>query len=248
MKTRTNRINEWIETALETLGLASLPPVDASSSPFPDNAPLNLRIEHTLLKPDAGEKDIKTLCAEARELETRSVCIAPKDVSRAAENLASSNVMVVSVAGFPLGSGLKETKAYEASRAVEQGADEIDMVAAVDMLKTGELSCIRDEVAEVVNAAGVPVKVILETGYLSESLIVMGAVACVAGGAAFVKTSTGFGPRGASVEDVHLLRAAVGPGIGIKAAGGIKTRREAMAMIEAGADLIGSSSSAAILA
>ncbi len=201
------------------------------------------RIEHTLLKADATEKDVGQLCSEAANFGFRSVCLFPKDVALAKRLVGGTDVLVVTVLNFPFGGSLGEVVERECGCAIEDGADEVDMVVDVRALSRGDLGAVRDGVAHIVNAAsGRPVKVILETGYFSARQIVLGSIAVQAGGALFVKTSTGFGPRGASVEDVIAMRAAVGNGIGIKASGGIRQRVFAQKLVDAGADLIGTSS------
>lgn len=203
-------------------------------------------IEHTLLRPEAGPAAVRRLCAEAREFRLGAVCVNPCYVALARGELAGSAVRVVTVAGFPLGASAAPVKAFEAERAVRDGADEVDMVLNVGLLKEGDLDAVAADVAGVTAAAGVPVKVILETALLSSEEIVAACRAAEAAGARFVKTSTGFGPGGATLEAVRLLRASVGPRVGVKAAGGIRTLPEVLAFLEAGADRIGTSAGAAI--
>ncbi|MGQ9582953.1 MAG: deoxyribose-phosphate aldolase [Thermoplasmatota archaeon] len=204
-------------------------------------------IDHTLLSPDAGGAAVRRLCAEAREYGMGHVCVNPRHVSAAAELLRGSGVGVCSVVGFPFGATLAEVKALEARRVVELGACEVDMVIDISALKEGEDFRVVEDIAGVVRAASVPVKVILETGYLSDEEKRRACSLATEAGAAFVKTSTGFGPGGARVEDVRLMRSAVGGRLGVKAAGGIRTFSRAMEMIEAGATRIGTSSGPAIL-
>jgi deoxyribose-phosphate aldolase len=167
-------------------------------------------------------------------------------VRRARERLAGSPVLVCSVVGFPLGATLPEVKAAEAALAVEEGAGEIDMVMAIGALKSHDHAFVHRDIAGVVAAAGVPVKVILETAYLSREEKVAASSIARAAGAAFVKTSTGFGPSGATLEDIRLLREVVGPDMSVKASGGIRSADFAQALLEAGADRIGASASVAI--
>lgn len=206
------------------------------------------RIEHTLLRAGSGDDDLRRLCAEARGGGFRAVCVLPRDVEAARELLGGSRVLLVTVAGFPLAGLPAGLVADEARALVASGADEIDMVIDVSALRRGDARAARDGVARVVDAAsGRPVKVILETGLLDRLQIAAGCAAARSGGAAFVKTSTGFGPRGASLEDVELMRACVGQRMGIKAAGGIRERGFAERLVAAGADLIGTSSGPALV-
>jgi deoxyribose-phosphate aldolase len=201
------------------------------------------RIEHTLLGVTATDADVERLCREALEHRFRGVCCLPRDVSRCRVLLAGSGVLVVTVLDFPLAGGTPTEAATECARVLEAGADEVDMVVDVRALLQGELAAARDGVARVVAAAGShPVKVILETGALDPLQIVDGCAAAEAGGASFVKTSTGFGPRGASVDDIRTMRACVGDRLGVKASGGIRTRDDAEQMVAAGADVLGTSS------
>lgn len=203
---------------------------------------LALRIEHTVLSPTASLVAIDTLCAEAIEHSFFGVCVHPVHIARCVAALRGTAQAVVTVVGFPLGMSLSETKAFEARAAVALGAAEIDMVLRVDALKAGELTLVRQDIAAVVAASGDrAVKVILETGYLNDDEIRRACELAVDAGARFVKTSTGFGPRGASVEDVALMRSVVGSHAGVKASGGIRTRAQADAMVAAGADRLGTS-------
>lgn len=205
-------------------------------------------IDHTLLKPDARASAIDQLCTEARVRRMFSVCINPTWIERAREQLTGSEVRVCTVIGFPLGANAAIVKAHEAEQAIAAGADELDMVVAIGRLLDGELDHVQRDISGVVAAAqGRTVKVILETALLDGSQIQRGCELAVAAGAAFVKTSTGFGPGGATVQAVRLMRASVGPAIGVKASGGIRDAASARAMIEAGASRLGASASLAIL-
>jgi deoxyribose-phosphate aldolase len=206
-------------------------------------------IDHTLLKPEASREEIERLCREAAQFCFASVCVNPTWVSLCAERLRDSGVKVCTVVGFPLGAHLPDVKAFETRRAIEQGAQEIDMVVNVGALKSKDYRLVEDDIRGVVRIAGrdTVVKVILETALLDRDEKVMGATLAKAAGADFVKTSTGFGPGGATVEDVRLLREVVGPEIGVKASGGIRTQEEAQAMIAAGATRIGASASVKIV-
>jgi deoxyribose-phosphate aldolase len=205
-------------------------------------------IDHTLLKADATPAAIDALCDEALAHRFYSVCVNGSHVARAARRLAGSPVVTCAVVGFPLGAMHGDVKAAETRQAIADGAREIDMVMAIGAAKAGDWTSVRDDVASVLAACdGVPLKVILETGLLTRDEILHACGLCRALGVAFVKTSTGFGPRGASVEDVALMRGAVGPGIGVKASGGIRDLATARAMIAAGANRLGTSASVAIV-
>jgi deoxyribose-phosphate aldolase len=200
-------------------------------------------IDHTLLKPDAARGEIEQLCREAAQFCFASVCVNPVWVPLAAEMLRASGVKVCTVIGFPSGAHAPDVKAYETRRAVEQGAQEVDMVINIGALKSKDYALVEHDIRSVVQGAGreTVVKVILETSLLSRDEKVMGATLAKAAGADFVKTSTGFAGGGATVEDVRLLRETVGPEIGVKASGGIRSKQDAEAMVEAGATRIGAS-------
>src|SRR6476646_2053668 len=206
-------------------------------------------IDHTLLKPEATPAQIEQLCREAVEHGFATVCVNGAWVQLAGGLVAGTGVGVAAVAGFPLGAGSSAAKAFEAADAVRAGATEIDMVLNVGALKAGDDALVEVDIEEVVRSAGrdAAVKVILETALLTDQEKVRGCRLAVAAGAAFVKTSTGFGPAGATVEDVALLRKTVGDAVGVKAAGGIRTREAAEAMVEAGASRLGTSSSVLIV-
>jgi deoxyribose-phosphate aldolase len=205
-------------------------------------------IDHTLLKADATEKDILKCCEEGEKYGFASVCIQPCYVKLAAEVLKGSKVRVATVIGFPLGANLTSVKAFEAARAVEDGADELDMVLNIGALKQGDADYVEKDIRAVVEAAsGALVKVILETCYLTDEEKVLACKLCKNAGAHFVKTSTGFASAGAVVEDVALMRRTVGTEKGVKAAGGIRTLESLKAMVEAGANRIGTSSGIKIL-
>jgi deoxyribose-phosphate aldolase len=205
-------------------------------------------IDHTLLRPDAVAAEIDRLCDEARRFGFHSVCVQPSWVRHAARALAGSDVGVVAVVAFPHGASVTAIKVAEAAQAVADGASELDLVANLGWIRGGDGPAVRAEVAAVVAAAGaVTVKVILETTLFSNEHKTTAARAAAAGGAAFVKTSTGFGGGGATVEDVTLLRGAVGPELGVKASGGIRTRAQALALLAAGATRLGASASVALV-
>lgn len=208
-----------------------------------DRKELAAFIDHTLLKPETTSAMVEQICKEAMIHHFCSVCILPTFVSHAASLLKGSDVKVCTVIAFPLGASESRVKALETSVAVEQGADEIDMVLNIGMLKSGERVKLKDDIAAVVEAArGRTVKVILETCLLSDEEKVQACKTCVEAGADFVKTSTGFSSAGASIEDVQLMRKTVGPDIGVKASGGIRDYQTACDMIEAGASRLGTSS------
>jgi deoxyribose-phosphate aldolase len=207
-------------------------------------------LDHTLLRPEATASQIAELCTDARHFRVAAVCVNPAHVALAAARLRKSSVAVATVVGFPLGASLSTTKAFEAREAIRLGATELDMVLNVGALKAGERKLVRDDIRAVTrpaHAAGVLVKVILETVLLSDAEKVLACELALEAGADFVKTSTGFGGGGATVADVALMRRTVGNRAGVKAAGGIRTAADVAAMVEAGASRIGTSSSAAIL-
>lgn len=207
-------------------------------------------IDHTLLKPDATTAQITQLCGEAREYNFAAVCVNPTYVRLAARLLKDSPIKVCTVVGFPLGATLAEVKAYEAQQAINAGASEIDMVINIGALKSKDYDTVLGDIAAVVrasHAAGAVVKVIIEAALLTDEEKV---VACQLAGQAdadYVKTSTGFGPGGATAADVALMRRVVGPSMGVKAAGGIRSYEDAQRMIAAGATRIGTSASVKIM-
>ena len=201
-------------------------------------------IDHTLLKPEASDADIRKLCSEAAEFGFASVCVNPTWVSRASELLKGSNIPVCTVIGFPLGATLPDVKAYEARRSIFNGAGEVDMVINIGALKSGDDCAVEDDIRAVVEAAhenGVLCKVIIETALLTDEEKVRACLASKNAGADFVKTSTGFSKGGATVEDVSLMRRTVGKKLGVKASGGVKGIDDARKMFEAGATRIGAS-------
>lgn len=203
-------------------------------------------IDHTLLKPDATREEVERLCREAAQFCFASVCVNPNWVALCREMLRGSGVKVCTVVGFPLGAHLPDVKAYETRRAVEQGAEEVDMVINIGALKSKDYAFVAADIRGVVEAAGrVPVKVILETSKLERDEKVIACALSKAAGAAFVKTSTGFGGGGATAEDIELMRSIVGDDIGVKASGGVRTIDDVERMVAAGADRIGASSSVA---
>ena len=201
-------------------------------------------IDHTLLKPEATENDIKKLCNEAIQFGFASVCVNPSWVKKASEFLRGADVPVCTVIGFPLGATLPDVKAYEARRAIFNGAREVDMVINIGALKSGDDCAVEDDIRAVREAAhenGVLLKVIIETALLTDEEKIRACLAAKNAGADFVKTSTGFAKGGATVEDVNLMRRTVGNALGVKASGGVKGIADARAMFEAGATRIGAS-------
>jgi deoxyribose-phosphate aldolase len=205
-------------------------------------------IDHTLLAADASREQIATLCREAQEHGFYSVCVNSGQVPYAASLLQGQAVKVCAVVGFPLGAGLSDTKAFEARQAIAAGAGEIDMVLNIGWLKDGLFEEVRDDIAAVKDACGaVPLKVIFETCLLDDAQKTRAAEICRELNVAFVKTSTGFSRSGATLEDVALMRKVVGQGVGVKASGGVRDYATAVAMIEAGATRLGTSSGIAIV-
>ena len=206
-------------------------------------------IDHTLLKQQASEEDIIKICAEAKEYGFASVCVNAYYTSLVSKELKGSNVKTCIVVGFPLGATTKEAKAFEAKQAIENGAEEIDMVVNVGAIKSNKYDVIKDEIKAVVDAAkgNALVKVIIETCLLTDAEKVKVCEIAKEVGANFVKTSTGFSTGGATVHDIKLMRKTVGPDMGVKASGAVRTAEDAKAVIEAGASRIGASSSIAIV-
>ena len=203
---------------------------------------LSSLIDHTNLRPDALHSDIEILCKEAIQYKFASVCINPVYVSYAKSILKDENPKVCSVVGFPLGADSEEMKYAEARFLIFQGADEIDMVMNISLLKERKIDLVKNEIKKVVEAAdGNCVKVIIETSLLNQDEKALACNIVMESGAAFVKTSTGFSSPGATLEDVRLIKKVVGDRVGIKASGGIKTKNEALKLIEAGSTRIGTS-------
>ena len=205
-------------------------------------------IDHTILKADATARDIEKLCAEAREHKFYSVCVNGSRVAQARHLLEGTDIKVTSVVGFPLGAMSADAKRFETEAAIDDGAQEIDVVLNVGRLKDGDDKYVLRELMDVVEAADErPVKVILETCLLTLEEKIHACKLVVESGAHFVKTSTGFGAGGATIADVKLMRETVGPKFGVKASGGIRDTKTALAMIEAGATRLGTSASVAIV-
>ncbi len=213
-----------------------------------DSRQLASYIDHTLLKPEAKPEDIKRIAEEALKYGFASVCVNPVYVRMVSEILEGSNVKTCSVVGFPLGANRIELKVEEARRAFEDGAQELDMVMNIGMFKAGEYSYVEDEIRQILELPyKFTLKVIIETCLLSDEEKARAALLVKKAGAHFVKTSTGFNKGGATVHDVTILREAVGSDLGVKAAGGIRTKRDALLMIAAGANRIGASRSLDII-
>ncbi|HHY10252.1 MAG TPA: deoxyribose-phosphate aldolase [Firmicutes bacterium] len=238
---------EAVGSALAAQGIRLAVPVGGDKREYafrekPDAKRLAAVIDHTLLKPAASRRDIEKLCQEARRYGFATVCINPVHVALAAELLRGSDVKVCTVVGFPLGAATTLTKVWETRDALAAGAGEIDMVINIGSLVEGDYARVYADLTAVREAAAEKVlKVILETGLLTKEQIVRGSILTKMAGADFVKTSTGFGPGGATVEDVTLMREVVGVGFGVKAAGGIRDYDTAVAMLRAGANRIGAS-------
>ena len=217
---------------------------------MPTDGSLPHMIDHTLLKPDATQDQIAQLCYEARKYGFASVCVNPTNVSLCTQLLKGSGVPVCTVVGFPLGATSTEVKVFEAQQAIRDGATEVDMVINVGALKSRDYELVERDVASVAracHAGNAILKVIIEAALLTDEEKVVACQLVKVAGADFVKTSTGFGPGGATLEDVTLMRRVVGPTMGVKAAGGIRTYEDAQKMIAAGATRIGASASVKIV-
>lgn len=224
--------------------------VSAGLGARPHSDDLAGMIDHTLLKPDASQAEIAQLCYEAKTYHFASVCINPAHVKLAAQLLKDSDVKVCTVVGFPLGATPAVVKAYETQQAIRDGATEIDMVINIGALKSQDYRLVLEDIAAVVrtaHAGNALVKVIIEAALLTDEEKVIASQLAKAAGADFVKTSTGFGPGGATAADVALMRRVVGPDLGVKAAGGVRTYADAQAMINAGATRIGASAGIKII-
>jgi deoxyribose-phosphate aldolase len=233
-----NVVNAGAERLSSTLGV------------IPQDQALAKMIDHTLLKPDATQQEIAQLCFEAKKYGFASVCVNPTWVSLCAQLLQGSPVKVCTVIGFPLGATSSEAKAFETETAIRQGATEIDMVINIGALKARDLDTVAKDIRGVVNAAhahGILVKVIIETVLLTDEEKTIASLISKESGADFVKTSTGFAGGGATIHDVELMRRTVGPQMGVKASGGVRTYEDAASMIQAGATRIGASAGVKII-
>jgi deoxyribose-phosphate aldolase len=206
-------------------------------------------IDHSLLRPQLTLTEVVEGCALAARYEVVSVCVRPADVALAAKELAGTNVAVTTVVSFPHGDSTTDTKVHESTRAMDDGAVELDMVMNIGLFLTGDFQAVQEDIAAVVDSAGgnAIVKVILENAYLTDEQKVAACHVAEAAGADYVKTSTGFAPTGATVEDLRLMRASVGPNVKVKAAHGVRTLDALLAVIEAGADRCGATATATIL-
>ena len=209
---------------------------------------LNKYIDHTVLKADTPQATVQKIIDEAIQYDFMSVCLNPTWVSFAAEKLAATDVKVCTVIGFPLGANTSAVKAFEAAEAVKNGADEVDMVINIGAAKDGDWDLVESDIQAVVDASGdVLTKVIIETSLLTDEEKVKACQAAVRAGADFVKTSTGFSTAGATVADIALMRQTVGPDLGVKASGGVRSMADAEAMIAAGATRLGTSNGVEIM-
>ncbi|MFT5617199.1 MAG: deoxyribose-phosphate aldolase [Arenicella sp.] len=211
---------------------------------------INEYIEHTNLKPTVTQKEIEQLCQEAIEHEFVGVCVPPYWVKKVKRDLKNTDILVVTVIGFPLGYSMSQTKVAEIKQAIQDGADELDIVMNMTAFKSDSQGWAKIEVAQfakIAHEAGKSIKMILETAYLTPKEIEVACKFCHDAGADFVKTSTGFAPEGATVENIALMKKAVGEQLGVKASGGIKTYEDALRMIQAGAERIGTSSGVTIM-
>jgi deoxyribose-phosphate aldolase len=238
----------------EILALVDAYERELPDPPLPLTPPIGAEIaawiDHTLLRPEATARQVKKLCEEASLYHFATVCVNPVYVPLARGLLKDSGTGICAVIAFPLGATLPEDKVYEACRAIKNGAVELDMVINLGALKGEEYALVLNDilfVAQEVHGHGMIVKVIIETALLNHREKILACLLAQAAGADFVKTSTGFGPSGATVEDVDLMHRVVGPGTGVKAAGGIRTYAEALAMTAAGASRVGSSAGVSIL-
>jgi deoxyribose-phosphate aldolase len=216
----------------------------------PTDGQLSHMIDHTILKPEATQDQIAQLCFEARKYGFASVCVNPTNVKLCASLLQGTDVDICTVVGFPLGATPTDVKVFETQQAIREGATEVDMVLNVGALKSRDYELVRQDIASIAracHAGNAILKVIIEAALLTDEEKVVACQLSKVAGADFVKTSTGFGPGGATVEDVSLMRKVVGPSIGVKAAGGIKTLEDAQRMIAAGASRLGASASVKIV-
>jgi deoxyribose-phosphate aldolase len=207
-------------------------------------------IDHSLLRPDIAREELLAGIALAKAYDVASVCVRPCDVELSAEKLAGTDVLVGTVIAFPHGSNVTEVKVFEAQKAMEQGAIELDMVLAISRLRSGDFEVVEQDVRAVVEAAHAQsaiVKVILENSYLTNEEIVKACQLCEQAGADYVKTSTGYAPTGAKLEDVRLMRQSCGPAVSVKAAGGIRTLDDTLAYRAAGTKRIGTRSTKEII-
>jgi deoxyribose-phosphate aldolase len=241
-----SNIDKIVETVLKEIERGSEPIADTGKNPSPEE--IAKVIDHTLLKPEATIEEITQLCKEAKKYFFASVCVNPFWVPISHKLLEQTSVKVCTVVGFPLGANTPEMKAFETHQTVEAGAQEIDMVMNIGGLKSGQYELVEKDIRGVVRAAGgKTVKVIFENCLLTEEEKVKACILSKRAGAHFVKTSTGFNKSGATVKDVVLMRKIVGPNMGVKAAGGIRTYQDICNMLRSGANRIGTSAGVAIV-
>lgn len=244
-----HQLDELIRGALAAEAAGQLPTTWTPPS-VTEAATLARLIDHTILKPETGEEQVRAICAEAAEHHFASACVNASWVPLCAELLAETSVKVCCVIGFPLGATLPAVKAYEVEQAAQLGAQEVDMVINVGRLRDGDHWAVYRDIAAVVDAAhenGLLLKVIIETGLLDQAQKIAACVIAKEAGADFVKTSTGFNGGGATVEDIALMRRVVGPSLGVKASGGVRTAADALQMVAAGATRIGTSGGVRII-
>jgi len=235
---------------LAAKGAVRAPAIDLAQSAGRFDSAVAALIDHTVLRPDASAEDVRKVCAEARKYGFASVCVNPARVALAASELSGGRVKVCSVVGFPLGATFTDVKVREAELAIRAGAQEIDMVINVGALKDRNYQTVKSDiqgVAEACHASGVLLKVIIEACLLDDGEKAIACAISKLAGADFVKTSTGFSKAGATAADVALMRRVVGPELGVKAAGGIRTLEDLRAMVAAGASRVGASASIKIV-
>ncbi len=236
------------ETGTQAILDAGADRIGSTLGAIPKNTELAKFIDHTLLKPEATEKDIRQLCSEAAEYHFATVCVNPYWVPLCADLLKDTDVKITTVIGFPLGANSKEIKAFEANKAKQDGADEFDMVINIGALKSGDYRTVFDDISTLVKSvAPNTVKVIIETALLTDDEKVEACVISKEAGAHFVKTSTGFAKGGATVDDVELMKKVVGEEMEVKASGGVRDYDTAVEMINAGATRIGASAGISIV-
>ncbi|UCB45047.1 MAG: deoxyribose-phosphate aldolase [Spirochaetota bacterium] len=243
------RITEEVMKRIQAVGVKEREEIPDAGNAVISPANLVKYIDHTQLKPEATKEQIETLCKEAKEYGFYGICVNTTWVGYCAKLLRGSGVKIACVIGFPLGAMDSRAKAFETRRAIEDGADEIDMVINVGALKSGDLDLVEEDIRAVSRACRITtvLKVIIETCLLTDDEKVLACQIAKKAGAHYVKTSTGFGKEGATAHDVALMRRAVGPDMGIKAAGGIRSFEDAKLMIESGATRLGTSSSVKIV-
>lgn len=243
-------MNQNLSDIIQIAEQYDLHPPAALPGPYQLGQPLNRWIDHTLLKPEATPSQVEELCKDALRYEFAAVCVNPIYIPNVVRLLKGSKVSVDAVAGFPLGAAPTQFKVFDTRQAIEMGVQEVDMVIPIGLLKGGEYAAVLEDISAVVEAAHphkVIVKVILENCLLNRREKIIGCLLSQKAGADFVKTSTGFAASGATVEDIQLMRSVVGAQMGVKAAGGVRTLADALAMLKAGASRIGTSAGVKIM-